>query len=59
MIELMQVKIKSLRDEITAIDYTNSMSNLSETLYDNKNVMCLKAKIQVINELIISYGIKK
>jgi hypothetical protein len=55
----MQAKIKSLRDEITAIDYTNSMSNLSETAYDDKNVMCLKAKIQVINELIISYGVQK
>jgi len=59
MIELMQTKIKSLRDEITAIDYTRSTSNLSETAYDNKNVMCLKAKIQVINELIISFGVQK
>jgi len=55
MIELMNLKIKSLRSEIAAIDYTRSTSNLSETAYDDKNLMCLKAKIQIINELLISY----
>jgi hypothetical protein len=54
MRELMNLKIKSLMNEIAAIEIASSESNLSETAYDNKNIMCLKAKIQVINELLIS-----
>ena len=59
MTRLIQEKIKSLRNEITAMDLTSSLSNLKITKYDKNRVMCLKAKIQVLNEIIISFGIQK
>ena len=51
----MKEKIQGLQDEIESIRATNTLSVLSETAYDDKHIMCLRAKLQVINELILSY----
>jgi len=59
MIEIIQREIKELRNEITAIDLTSSLSNLKMTKHDNKQLMCIRAKIQVLNKVILSYGIQK
>jgi len=59
MITLMQKEIKELRCEITGIDLTSSLNNLKMTKHDKRNLMCIKAKIQVLNKLIVSYGIQK
>lgn len=59
MITLMQKEIKELRHEITGIDLTSSLNNLRMTKHDKRNLMCIKAKIQVLNKLIVSYGIQK
>jgi len=59
MIEIIQREIKELRNEITAIDLTSSLSNLKMTKNDNKQLMCIRAKIQVLNKVILSYGIQK
>jgi len=59
MIELIQREIKELLHEITAIDLASSLNNLKFTKHDKKQVMCIKAKIQVLNKIIISYGIQK
>jgi hypothetical protein len=59
MIEIIQREIKELRNEITAIDLTSSLNNLKMTKHDNKQLMCIRAKIQVLNKVILSYGIQK
>ena len=59
MIEVIQREIKELRNEITAIDLTSSLNNLKMTKHDNKQLMCIRAKIQVLNKVIISYGVQK
>ena len=59
MIELMQKEFKDLRHEITGIDLTSSLNNLKMTKNDKRQLMCIKAKIQVLNKLIVSYGIQK
>ncbi len=59
MIELIQREIKELRHEITAIDLTSSLNNLKMTKHDNKQLMCIRAKMQVLNKVILSYGIQK
>jgi len=59
MIELIQREIKELRHEITAIDLTSSLNNLKFTKHDKKQIMCIKAKIQVLNKVIVSYGVQK
>tara|TARA_R110002096_G_scaffold184863_2_gene363501 strand:- start:4272 stop:4451 length:180 start_codon:yes stop_codon:yes gene_type:complete len=59
MIEVIQREIKELRNEITAIDLTSSLNNLKMTKHDNKQLMCIKAKMQVLNKVILSYGIQK
>ena len=57
MIEVIQREIKELRNEITAIDLTSSLNNLKMTKHDNKQLMCIRAKMQVLNKVILSYGI--
>ena len=57
--ELITSKIEHLRDEIKAIDYTSNFNNLKYTKFDKKRVEIIKAKIQVLNELSISYGVDK
>jgi hypothetical protein len=59
MTEIIQREIKELRNEITAIDLTSSLNNLKMTKHDNKQLMCIRAKIQVLNKVILSYGIQK
>jgi|ETNvirenome_6_85_1030632.scaffolds.fasta_scaffold374103_1 hypothetical protein len=59
MIEVIQREIKELRNEITAIDLTSSLNNLKMTKHDNKQLMCIRAKMQVLNKVILSYGIQK
>ena len=59
MIEVIQREIKELRNEITAIDFTSSLNNLKMTKHDNKQLMCIRAKMQVLNKVILSYGIQK
>jgi hypothetical protein len=53
-IHYVQKKIQSLKDEIKAIEYTNAMDNLT-TSTDASRVNDLHIKIQVLNEIIISY----
>lgn len=59
MIEVIQREIKELRNEITAIDLTSSLNNLKMTKHDFWTTMCIRAKIQVLNKVILSYGIQK
>ena len=59
MIEVIQREIKELRNEINAIELTSSLNNLKMTKHDNKQLMCIRAKIQVLNKVILSYGIQK
>lgn len=53
-----QDKIKALRDEVTAMDYSSNTSNLKRTKFEKRQVRSLRSKIQVLNEIIISYGVK-
>ena len=50
MIEVIQREIKELRNEITAIDLTSSLNNLKMTKHDNKQLMCIRAKMQVLTK---------
>ena len=59
IIELIQREIKELRHEITAISLTSSLSNLKTSKHDKKQITCLKSKIQVLNKILISYGVQK
>lgn len=59
MIELIEKEIKNLRNEITAIELTSSLNVLKFTKQDKKQLMCVKAKIQVLNKVIVSYGVQK
>ena len=59
MIELIQREIKELRREITAIDLTSSLNNLKITKQDKQQIMRIKAKIQVLNKIVVSYGVQK
>jgi hypothetical protein len=54
MITHIQNKINSLKNEIKAIEYTNVIDRLS-TSPDNQRIHDLHIKIQVLNEVIISY----
>ncbi len=60
MITHIQNKIKSLKDELISIEYSSSPStdNLSMTKFDKKRILELRSKIQVLNEVIISFGIQ-
>ena len=55
--DFMQRKINSLRDEISALDYTQNINNLKQTKYQKKTVLAIRSKIQVLNEVIISFGV--
>jgi hypothetical protein len=58
MIELIQREIKELRNEIKAIDYTSTIMNLKMTKFDRKQIMCAKAKMQVLNKVVMSFGVQ-
>lgn len=55
MIKHIQKKIENLRNEIIAIDYTSNADNLKITDFDEKTILTLRAKIAVLNEILISY----
>lgn len=57
MIEHIQNKISSLRHELSAIDYTNNINNLTINEYEEKRRLEIISKIQVLNEVIISFGV--
>ena len=57
IIDFIQRKINSLRDEISALDYTQNINNLKQTKYQKKTVLAIRSKIQVLNEVIISFGV--
>lgn len=59
MIEHIQRKIEALRHELSAIDYTNHRNNLTLKKYEEKRRLEIISKIQVLNEVIISFGIQK
>ena len=58
MIKLIQKEIKELKHEITAIELTNSLNNLKLTKQDKTQKMCIKAKIQVLNKIVVSWGVQ-
>ena len=53
-----QTKIRSLKDEIKAIQYTMNIDGIGADNDINKINECTH-KIQVLNEVIISFGIQK
>jgi hypothetical protein len=55
MIEHIQEKIKTLEYELKAIDYTNNSNNLTLHDYEEKRRLEIICKIQVLNEVIMSY----
>lgn len=57
LITHIQAKIKALKDEIKAIEYT--MADGIETPYDKARVLECTHKIQVLNEVIMSFGVQK
>ena len=59
MIEHIQKKIESLRHELSAIDYTKNSNNLTLNDYEDKRRLEIISKVQVLNEVIISFGIQK
>lgn len=59
MIKHIQKKIEALRHELSAIDYTNNINNLTIHEYEDKRRLEIISKIQVLNEVIISFGIQK
>lgn len=59
MIEHIQKKIVALKHELSAIDYTNNFNNLTLKDYEEKRRLEIVSKVQVLNEIIISFGVKK
>jgi len=55
MIKHIQEKIEALRSEIKAIDYTSNANNLKVDEYQELRLHELKSKIQVLNEVIMTY----
>jgi hypothetical protein len=58
IISHIQVKIKSLKNEIKAIEYTNDVDGINGE-NDTDKINELTYKIQVLNEILISFGIQK
>jgi hypothetical protein len=58
LITHIQIKIKSLKDEIKAIQYTINHDVISVDSDFEKINECAH-KIQVLNEIIISFGVQK
>ena len=59
MIEHIQKKIVALEHELSAIDYTNNFNNLTLKDYEEKRRLEIISKVQVLNEIIISFGVQK
>ena len=58
LIRHIQTKIKSLKDEISSIKYTMHHDKI-ETDNDINKINECTHKIQVLNEIIISFGVQK
>lgn len=57
LINLIQRKIKNLKEQISAIQYTINIDNISSDNDISKINECTH-KIQVLNEVIISFGVQ-
>jgi len=55
MIDHIKQKIQSLKHELDSINHTNSIDNLTLHKYDQKRRLEIISKIQVLNEIIMSY----
>ncbi len=58
LITHIQTKIKSLKDEISSIKYTMHLDKIETDSDISKINECIH-KIQVLNEIIISFGVQK
>ena len=58
LIRHIQTKIKSLKDEISSIKYTMHLDKIETDNDINKINECIH-KIQVLNEIIMSFGVQK
>ena len=58
LIRHIQTKIKSLKDEISSIKYTMHFDKIETDNDINKINECIH-KIQVLNEIIMSFGVQK
>lgn len=58
LITHIQTKIKSLKDEIKAIQYTMNIDGIGAD-NDIARINECTHKIQVLNEIIISFGVQK
>jgi hypothetical protein len=58
LIRHIQTKIKSLKDEISSIKYTMLLDKIETDSDISKINECIH-KIQVLNEIIISFGVQK
>ena len=59
MIDIIKDEIKSLKLEIESINYVYYIDELTTKKHRKKKILIAKAKIQVLNKIIISYGIQK
>ena len=59
LITHIQQKKQSLKNELEALDYTNNIDNLTIPNYEEKRRLAIVSKIQVLNELVISFGVQK
>ena len=58
LIRHIQTKIKSLKDEISSMKYTMLLDKI-ETDNDISKINECIHKVQVLNEIIISFGVQK
>ena len=58
LITHIQTKIKSLKDEISSIKYTMHLDKIETDSDISKINECIH-KIQVLNEIIMSFGVQK
>ena len=58
LIRHIQTKIKSLKDEISSIKYTMLLDKIETDSDISKINECIH-KVQVLNEIIISFGVQK
>lgn len=57
MIKIIKEKIKSLLDERKSIIYTAKVDNIPMTEYDQRRLGEITAKVNVLNEIVISKGV--
>ena len=58
LIRHIQIKIKSLKNEISSIEYTSKIDKIPSK-NDTQKILECTHKIQVLNEVIISFGIQE